>query len=323
MTLSRPDPKSDLKSAAAKSGRLTIGTRGSPLALVQAREVEARLIRAHPALAEPGAIELAIIRTSGDAAERPLAELGGKGLFTKEIEEALLDRRIDLAVHSIKDMPGFLPDGLTLACVLPREDPRDVFICVRAENLKSLPRGAIVGTSSPRRQAQVLALRPDLAVQPFRGNVETRLRKVREGVVDATLLALAGLRRLGLEHEVSTIIPTTEILPAIGQGALGIECREDDAPTLALIAALNAAPSEICVRAERALLAALDGSCRTPIAGLAELDANGALHLRGLVASLDGRRIVRVERRGDAKDASILGDDAGAELRRRADFFTG
>ncbi|MFZ0693896.1 MAG: hydroxymethylbilane synthase [Alphaproteobacteria bacterium] len=322
MTIAKPGPKSGLKSE-AKSARLTIGTRGSPLALVQAREVEARLIRAHPALAEPGAIELAIIRTSGDAAVRPLAELGGKGLFTKEIEEALLDKRIDLAVHSIKDMPGFLPDGLTLACVLPREDPRDVFVCVHAENLKALPRGAIVGTSSPRRQAQVLALRPDLQIQPLRGNVETRLRKIREGAVDATLLALAGLRRLGLEQEAGTIIPTTEILPAIGQGALGIECREDDAPTLALIAALNEAASEICVRAERALLAALDGSCRTPIAGLAELDANGALNLRALVASLDGRRIVRVARRGEAKDASILGADAGAELRRRADFFAG
>lgn len=322
MMIAKPGSKSGLKSA-AKLARLTLGTRGSPLALVQAREVEARLIRAHPALAEPGAIELAIIRTSGDAAVRPLAELGGKGLFTKEIEEALLDKRIDLAVHSIKDIPGFLPDGLTLACVLPREDPRDVFVCVQAENLKALRRGAIVGTSSPRRQAQVLALRPDLVIQPLRGNVETRLRKIREGAVDATLLALAGLRRLGLEQEASTIIPTEEILPAIGQGALGIECREDDAPTLALIAALNEAPSEICVRAERALLAALDGSCRTPIAGLAELDANGALKLRGLVASLDGRRIVRVERRGDAKDASILGADAGAELRRRADFFTG
>lgn len=293
------------------------------MALVQAREVQSRLIHAHPALAEPGAIALAIIRTSGDTAERPLAELGGKGLFTKEIEEALLDERIDLAVHSVKDMPGFLPDGLTLACVLPREDPRDVFIAAGAENLMSLRRGAIVGTSSPRRQAQVLALRPDLAVQPFRGNVETRLRKVRDGIVDATLLALAGLRRLGLAQEASTIIPTTEILPAIGQGALGIECREDDVPTLALIAALNDSPSEICVRAERALLAALEGSCQTPIAGLAEVEENGALHLRGLVASLDGSRIVRTERRGHAEDASLLGADAGAELRRRADFFTG
>ncbi|HLF58004.1 MAG TPA: hydroxymethylbilane synthase [Alphaproteobacteria bacterium] len=307
-----------------KTSRLVIGTRGSPLALAQAREVETRLKRAHPELAQEGAIEFLIIRTSGDNAfDRPLYEMGGKGLFTKEIEEALLDKRIDIAVHSVKDLPAFLPGGLGVVCVLPREDPRDVLFSPRAASLAGLPQGAALGTSSPRRQAQVLALRPDLEVRPLRGNVGTRLRKVREGEVDATLLALAGLKRLGLESQATAVLSSAEILPAIGQGALGIECREDDARARELLAPLNDASAALCIAAERALLATLEGSCRTPIAGLAEIAGDGTLDLRGLVASLDGKHVIRAERRGSPADAARMGTDAGVELRARAgrDFF--
>jgi len=303
---------------------LIIGTRGSPLALAQAREVRARLARAHPALAEEGAVEISVIRTSGDkTTDRPLYEMGGKGLFTKEIEEALLDKRIDVAVHSVKDLPAFLPASLAVVCILPREDPRDALFSPGAASLSALPKGARLGTSSPRRQAQALALRPDLEVHPIRGNVETRLRKVREGQADATLLALAGLKRLGLEAEATAVIPAEQMLPAVGQGALGIECREDDARARDLLAPLNDAAAAACIAAERALLAALEGSCRTPIAGLAEFGADGALLLRGLVASLDGKRVLRAERSGTPADAARMGAEAGAELRGRAgrDFF--
>jgi hydroxymethylbilane synthase len=303
---------------------LVIGTRGSPLALAQAREVEARLKRAHPDLAQEGAIVLSVIRTSGDQVTgRPLYEIGGKGLFTKEIEDALADRRIDIAVHSVKDLPGFLPPGLGVVCVLPREDPRDVLISAHGASLSELPRGARLGTSSPRRRAQVLALRPDIAVRPLRGNVETRLRKIREGEADATLLALAGLKRLGLESTATAIISVDEILPAVGQGAIGLECREDDTRARTFLAPLNDAASAACVAAERALLAALEGSCRTPIAGLAEIGGDGTLSLRGLVASPDGRRVIRVTRSGSVGDAARMGADAGAELRAcaGADFF--
>jgi hydroxymethylbilane synthase len=303
---------------------LVIGTRGSPLALAQAREVEARLKRAHPGLAQEGAIALSVIRTSGDqVTDRPLYEIGGKGLFTKELEDALLQKQIDVAVHSVKDLPGFLPPGLGVVCVLPREDPRDALISAHGASLSELPRGARLGTSSPRRQAQVLALRPDIAVRPLRGNVETRLRKIREGEADATLLALAGLKRLGLESKATAVISVEEILPAVGQGAIGLECREDDDRMRALLAPLNDAMSAACVAAERALLATLEGSCRTPIAGLAEIGGDGTLSLRGLVASLDGRRVIRVTRSGVVGDAALLGADAGAELRAcaGADFF--
>lgn len=303
---------------------IIIGTRGSPLALAQAREIEARLAKSHPELAVKGAIAVSIIRTSGDQAiDRPLYEMGGKGLFTKEIEEALLDRRIDLAVHSVKDLPAFLPSGLAVVCVPPREDPRDILFSPRAASIATLPKGASLGTSSPRRRAQALALRPDLEIRPLRGNVETRLNKVRRGEADATLLALAGLRRLGLEQDATSILSADEILPAVGQGALGIECREDDLRIRGILTPLDHAPSAICVTAERALLAALEGSCRTPIAALAELSGDGALHLRALVASFDGRNIIRTERRGPAAEAARMGADAGAELRAKAgdNFF--
>jgi len=296
---------------------IRIGTRGSPLALAQTHIVEAMLLAAHPALREPGAIEIIVIRTTGDRVlDRPLADVGGKGLFSKEIDEAMLDGRIDLGVHSIKDLPTWLPPGLLLAAVLPREDPRDVLIG-GATNIASLPQGAVVGTSSPRRQAQVLAFRPDLRVALLRGNVHTRLRKVAEGAVTATLLALAGLRRLDLPA-VGAVLEPEEMLPAVGQGAVGVTCRGDDEELRALLAMIDHAGSSCEVTAERAMLAALDGSCRTPIGGLARRDAGEALSLRGLVARPDGTQLLRADRLGGFGDAEAMGRDLGCELRTRA-----
>jgi hydroxymethylbilane synthase len=301
---------------------LRIGTRGSPLALAQAREVGERLAAAHG----PGrcTVEVRVIKTSGDRIQdRPLSEVGGKGLFTKEIEEALLAGEIDLAVHSLKDLETRLPAGLAIAAVLPREDVRDAFISPVAASLAQLPAGAVVGTSSLRRQAQVRRLRPDLEVVPFRGNVETRLDKLGRGVAQATLLACAGLKRLGLEHRITARIPVEEMLPAVAQGAIGLQTREGDQATRALVAALDHLQSRQAITAERAFLARLDGSCRTPIAALATL--KGALvHFRGMLLTPDGRRSVDITRDGPAADAAALGDDAGAELLSRAgpDFLS-
>lgn len=303
----------------AATATLRIGTRGSPLALAQAREVRDRLCAAHRELGPPGAVELTVIRTSGDRlTKRALRELGGKGLFTKEIEEALLAGTVDLAVHSMKDLPSLLPSGLAVACLLPREDPRDAFVSRKASSLQGLPRGAVVGTASLRRRAQVLGLRPDLRVTDLRGNVQTRLRKVEDGVVDATLLALAGLRRLGLAAEATAILSLDEMLPAAGQGAIGIECRAGDGRVRALVAPLDDPATATCIAAERAMLAALGGSCRTPVAALAELDGQARLTLRGLLARPDASEVYRVRREGPAEDAAVLGADAGAELKARA-----
>lgn len=302
---------------------LRIGTRGSPLALAQAHETRDRLIAAHPHLAAPGAIEIVVFKTTGDRIlDRTLAEAGGKGLFTKELEEALFDGRADLAVHSMKDVPTQLPDGLEIATLLPREDPRDAFFARSGSGLADLPAGSVVGTAGLRRQAQVLELRPDLKIFPLRGNVQTRLSKLDAGEVDATLLALAGLRRLGLTERITAVLEPETMLPAVAQGAIGIEIRSDDATTRALLAPLNCAETMVRVTAERALLAALDGSCRTPIAALAVLDGDD-LHLRAKVLSPDGRSIFRAERRGKATDAESLGADAGAEIRAQLppDFF--
>jgi hydroxymethylbilane synthase len=297
---------------------IRLGTRGSPLARAQTELVCRALAAAHPELAAPGALETVAIRTTGDRiTDRPLAEVGGKGLFCKELEAALLERRIDLAVHSVKDLPTWLPDGLVLAAILPREDPRDVLIAKVPGGLDGLPRGAVVGSASLRRQAQLLGRRPDLRVVNLRGNVGTRLRKLEAGEVDATLLALAGLKRLGLAPAGAEVLPPEVMLPAVGQGAIGVECRADDAPLRTLLAALDDAPSSICVRAERALLAALDGSCHTPIAGHATC-AGEDLMLRALVARADGSRCLRAERRGPCADGEALGRDAGLELKARA-----
>jgi hydroxymethylbilane synthase len=295
---------------------LRIGSRGSPLALVQAREVQSRVAKACGL--DPAQIEIKVIRTTGDAIQdRPLAEAGGKGLFTKEIEEALRAGSIDLAVHSSKDMPTVLPPGLVLSAFLPREDARDAFIGRGAKTLSELPGGAVVGTASLRRQALVKHLRPDLKIVPLRGNVETRLRKLEAGDFDATILAVAGLKRLGLLAQATSFLDPDEFVPAVGQGAIGIETREDDEKTRALAAAINDADTATALAAERAFLAVLDGSCRTPIGGHACV--NGAnIRFRGVIAKTDGSEVLDITREGRASDAAKLGADAGGELKARA-----
>jgi hydroxymethylbilane synthase len=299
---------------------LRIGTRGSPMALRQTALVRDRLVAAHPELAAAGAVEIVTIRTTGDRVQdRRLAEIGGKGLFTKEIEEALFAGQIDLAVHSLKDVETWLPDGLEIACVLARDDPRDAFLSMQAPSLAALPKGASIGTASLRRQAQLLRRRPDLRVVPMRGNVNTRLRKLEAGEVDAMVLALCGLERLGEAEHATEILSREIMLPAVGQGALAIECRggEDQDKLRRLIEPLHDPGSAACVTAERAMLAALDGSCRTPIAGLAELDG-GRLVLEGLLLKPDGSAAVHARCAGGIEDAETLGTELGRELRQRA-----
>ena len=301
---------------------LRIGTRGSPLALAQARMVKAALHAARPALAD-GEVEIVVMSTRGDRIQdRTLAEIGGKGLFTEEIEAGLLGGTLDLAVHSMKDMPTDLPAGLVIGAVLPRADPRDALIARGPRSVAELPEGAVVGTASLRRQAQLRAVRPDLVVVPLRGNVQTRLRKLEAGEVQATFLAMAGLIRLGLEGVVSAALEPEEMLPAVAQGAIGIECRADDAPVRELLARIDHEPTMIAITTERAFLGALDGSCRTPIAALAEPSGLG-LRLRGLVASPDGGAVERVEVTGTVEGCAALGASTGAELRARlpAGFF--
>jgi hydroxymethylbilane synthase len=299
---------------------LRIGTRGSPLALAQAEEVHRRLVSARPELGAAGALAVAAIRTTGDRVfDRPLSEIGGKGLFTKEIDEALLDGRIDLAVHSMKDLPTRLADGLVIGAILPREDPRDAWISRHPGGLDGLPAGAVVGTASLRRAAQVLHRRPDVTVVPLRGNVGTRLEKVARGEVDATLLALAGLRRLGLAEAATAVLDPEDMLPAVAQGAIGIACRAGDDEVGALVAALDDAETALTVTAERAMLARLDGSCRTPIAALAVGDgAGGALDLRGLIAKTDGSAVVESRQTAPAADAAALGEAVAESLLRQA-----
>jgi hydroxymethylbilane synthase len=288
------------------------------MALFQANLVRERLIAAHPELAAPGMLELIVIRTTGDRVQnRLLAEIGGKGLFTKEIEQALIDRRIDLAVHSLKDMETILPPGLDIACVLPRDDPRDVLVSRGGVALAALPPGARIGTASLRRKAQLLRRRPDLAAVPIRGNVDTRLVKLAAGEVDGLLLALCGLERLGRVAVATEILSVETMLPAVGQGALAIETRADDAELRDWLMPLNDAASAACVTAERAMLAALDGSCQTPIAGLAEL-AGSELRLRALLLAADGSAERRAEGSAPVADAVALGADIGAQLRRDA-----
>ena len=305
-----------------QAAKIRIGTRGSPLALAQARQVAARLQAAH-GLA-PEQCELVVIKTTGDRiTDRPLIEAGGKGLFTKELEEALFAGDIDLAVHSMKDMPAILPQGLGIYAILEREDARDAFVSLKYASLEALPAGARIGTSSPRRQAQVLRARPDLHVVGFRGNVETRLRKLEEGVADATFLACAGLNRLGLSQHITAAMPTEVMLPAVAQGAIGIEIRADDDATARLIAPLNDAATALCVTAERAYLAQLEGSCRTPIAGYAVL-SEGSLRLRGEILTPNGAHAHTATHSGSAQEAMRLGEATAADLLRRAgaDFFT-
>lgn len=303
-----------------------IGTRGSPLALAQAYQTRDKLKAAHPELAEEGAVEIVIIKTTGDKIlNQPLADIGGKGLFTKEIDDALLNGDVDIAVHSMKDVPTYLPEGTVLPCNLPREDVRDAFISPRYASLADLPVGSVVGTASLRRQSQLLYRYPSLKCVNFRGNVQTRLRKLNEGTVQATLLALAGLKRLDMTEHITTILPIDEMLPAIAQGAIGIACRTEDEKMVKYLASLNHEDTRLAVSCERAFLATLDGSCRTPIAGLAYRNESGSCIFKGLVASPDGTRVLETSREGafSYDDMVALGIDAGEELKKRAgpDFF--
>jgi hydroxymethylbilane synthase len=290
-----------------------IGTRGSPLALAQARTVAALV-----AAATGAAPAINTMKTAGDILlDRPLAAFGGKGLFTKEIDEALLDGRVDLAVHSMKDVPTVLTPGIVIAAILPREDVRDVFVSPGRLTLAGLPQGAKVGTSSLRRRAQILVRRPDLAVVEFRGNVNTRIDKINKGIADATILARAGLNRLGINaDDLGVTLDAIEVLPAPAQGAIGIACRENDAGMRTLLASLDHAPTHRAIACERALLAALDGSCRTPIAAYAR-DEGGRLLLDALIAEPDGSAVFRTRREGSLEDGSKMGVEAGIELRRQ------
>jgi len=304
---------------------LKIGTRGSPLALAQAYETRARLGAAFDLPEE--AFEIVVIKTTGDDrslidADRPLKEIGNKGLFTKEIEEALLDGGIDIAVHSMKDMPTEQPDGLILDCYLPREDVRDAFICPDASGLSDLPAGAVVGTSSLRRRAQLLHRRPDLDVVEFRGNLQTRLKKLGDGVARATFLASAGLNRLKMNDVPQHPIAVEDMLPAVAQGAIGIERRTADARTANMLAAIHDTPTGQRLAAERAFLAALDGSCETPIAGLAELDGD-TLHLRGEILKTDGSEAHSGAISGPIAEGPALGETLAKDLLSKAgdNFF--
>lgn len=306
MTQDLPNPARPLK----------IGTRGSPLALAQAHETRDRLAAAF-SLA-PEAFEIVVIKVTGDQIlDRTLKEIGGKGLFTREIEEALLAGSIDIAVHSMKDMPTLQPEGLILDCHLPREDVRDAFVSPSVARLMDLPQGAVVGSSSLRRRAQLAHRRPDLQLVEFRGNVQTRMKKLADGVAAATFLAMAGLNRLGLADVARSAIDPEEMLPAVAQGAIGIERRAADTRVQAMLAAIHDRDTGLRLAAERAFLLRLDGSCQTPIAGLALLDG-GSLWLRGEVLRPDGTQVITGERRGLAADGAAMGTDLAAELLTRA-----
>jgi len=296
---------------------LRIGTRGSPLALAQTRTVRDLLIAGNPGLTEDD-VTIEIFSTRGDQiTDRKLLEIGGKGLFTEELEEALRNGTLDMAVHSMKDMPTELPDGLEIACLLERADPCDVLISREGASIAGLKQGAVVGTASLRREAQLRHARPDLKVVTFRGNVGTRLKKLEAGEADATLLACAGLTRLGMMEVATAILSVDEMLPAPAQGAIGIECRSDREFVRHLLRPLNHHPTAQALAAERSLLAGLDGSCRTPIAALATLEG-GSLRLRARLLSPDGSQCFETERTGAANDGRALGADAAAELRAEA-----
>ncbi len=301
--------KHDLPSPASP---LKIGTRGSPLALAQAYETRQRLMAAFDL--DEACFEIIVIKTTGDRIlDRPLKEIGGKGLFTKEIEEDMLSGKIDIAVHSMKDMPTLQPDGLVLDTYLPREDVRDAFVSLNYDTLESLPHGSNLGSSSLRRRAQLMLKRPDLNVVEFRGNVQTRLKKLQDNVADATFLAAAGLNRLGMSEIIKSYLETDVMLPAVAQGAIGIERRQDDARSAHLLAAIHHTETGQRLAAERAFLAALDGSCETPIAGLAELDGS-TLRLRGEVIRPDGSEAINDDQTAPIEDGAKLGREMAQKL---------
>ena len=312
MELKLPDPKSPLR----------IGTRGSPLALAQAYETRERLSIAFGLSLD--SFEIVVIKTTGDKVlNRPLKEIGGKGLFTKEIEEALLQESIDIAVHSMKDMPVQQPDGLILDTFLPREDVRDAFVSRIHKSLADIPQGATVGTSSLRRKAQLMSKRPDLKIVEFRGNVQTRLKKLDDGVAECTFLAVAGLNRLKMEDIITAPISTDEMLPAVAQGAIGIERREKDIKVATMLEAIHNSTTGLLLSAERAFLEALDGSCETPIAGLAEFK-NENLRFRGEILKTDGSEVYSDEQVVSKEDATLVGIEMAHKLLSRAgnDFFS-
>jgi hydroxymethylbilane synthase len=296
--------------------KIRIGTRGSPLALAQAGAVRAALAGAHGIA--PDDIEILAIKTTGDAiVDRSFADSGGKGIFTKEIDEALLSGRVDLSVHSAKDVQTILPEGLEIAATPPRADPRDAFLSTRASSLETLPHGAKLGTASVRRQALALRIRPDLEISLLRGNVQTRMDKMRRGECDATILAYAGLQRLGLTEHATQILDPMQYPPAVAQGIIAIETRGGDEKTKTLLRAVNHAESFAALTAERAFLAALDGSCKTPIAGHARIEG-GKLRFSGLVITPDGKTFAGVSHEGDPRDAARIGKEAGDDLLQRA-----
>lgn len=310
-----------LATTSSELNLIVIGTRGSDLALAQAHEVRERLIKAHGA--DSIKVEIEIISTKGDRVQdRSLSEIGGKGLFTQEIEERLLDKRIDIAVHSSKDMPTVLPDGLELSCFLEREAVADAFLSPKAKSLADLPQGAVLGTSSLRRAALVRRLRPDLKIVEFRGNVQTRLKKLQEGVADATLLAEAGLNRLGQSELITAKMNATDFPPAPGQGAICIESRIGDERVNDLLVPLSHKNTKLALDCERAFLARLDGSCRTPIAGLARIDG-GQVKFHGMILSPDGSVWFEVHRDGIIDDVVEIGTQAAEYLRECAgsEFF--
>ncbi len=312
MELKLPDPKSPLR----------IGTRGSPLALAQAYETRERLSIAFGLSLD--SFEIVVIKTTGDKVlNRPLKEIGGKGLFTKEIEEALLQESIDIAVHSMKDMPVEQPDGLILDTFLPREDVRDAFVSRIHKSLADIPQGATVGTSSLRRKAQLMSKRPDLKIVEFRGNVQTRLKKLDDGVAECTFLAVAGLNRLKMEDIITAPISTDEMLPAVAQGAIGIERREKDIKVATMLEAIHNSTTGLLLSAERAFLEALDGSCETPIAGLAEFK-NENLRFRGEILKTDGSEVYSDEQVVSKEDATLVGIEMAHKLLSQAgnDFFS-
>jgi hydroxymethylbilane synthase len=293
---------------------LVIGSRGSKLALVQAETIKAELERLDPTTA----VRIEIVKTSGDVKTDPLSVIGGKGVFTKELEDALLAGGIDLAVHSLKDLPTILPDGLVIAAITKREDPRDALVLSRelrisTPSIAALPRGAIVGTSSPRRLAQLRSMRTDLVINDLRGNIDTRVRKLDEGQYDALVLACAGLRRLGMADRISAPLAPAEVLPAVGQGALGVECRADDAETVEIVSKLDHKFTRLACTAERALLRSLGGGCQLPIAGYA-IVRDKRIRLDGLVADPQGRQLVKDRVAGALDEAEQLGTMLGARL---------
>lgn len=308
------------EAAAAPTNPLRIGTRGSPLALAQAYMTRTLLMEQFPELTQEGAIEICVMKTQGDMIlDKSLMELGGKGLFTKELDVALLANEVDICVHSMKDVPTWIPDGTILPCTLEREDTNDAFISGSEEVkcLDDLPDNAVIGTASLRRQAQLMAKNPTWTCVNFRGNVQTRLRKLDDGEVDATLLAIAGLKRMDMAGCATTVLEWDEMLPAVAQGAIGIQCRDDDERSIRYITGLNHEPTLACVNSERAFLEALDGNCKTPIAGQAKI-IDGKMHFRGLISMPDGSVTFRTESVGEIADGVALGRAAGEKLKAEA-----